>query len=78
MTSSIGLPSSLLIDITDEAAAQVLLGMRQDDGCPCSRVLKYVMRAGDAFENPAFALQTALYIAAVREHPVPDRIRRFL
>jgi hypothetical protein len=33
--------------------------------------------AGDAFENPAFVLQTALYIAAVGEHPAPDRMSRF-
>jgi hypothetical protein len=65
MAPSIGLPSSLLIDITNEAAAQVFLWMGQNDGSPCSRVLKHVMRASDAFEDPTFALQTALYIPAV-------------
>jgi hypothetical protein len=65
MTSSIGRPSSLPIDITDEAAAQVLLWMGQNDGGPGSRVLEHVMRAGHAFENPAFAFQTALYVTAV-------------
>ena len=78
MASSIGLPSSLLIDITNQAAAQVFPRMGQNDGGPCPRVLKHVMRAGNAFENPAFALQTALYVAAVGEHPVPDRMSRFL
>jgi hypothetical protein len=78
MTLSIGLPSSLLRDITDKAAAQVLLGMRQDDGCSCSRVLKYVMRAGDTFDKPAFALQTTLYIAAVGEHPIPNPYKPLL
>jgi hypothetical protein len=36
-------------------------------------MLKHVMRAGDAFENPAFVLQAELYVAAVGEHPVPDQ-----
>jgi hypothetical protein len=39
-------------------------------------MLKYVVRAGGAFEYPAFALQAALYIAAVGEHTVPDRMSR--
>jgi len=65
MTSSIGLPSSLLIDITDEAAAQVFLWMGQNDGGPCPRVLKYVVGAGYPFQDPAFAFKAALYITAV-------------
>ena len=40
-------------------------------------MLKHVMRAGDTFDNPAFVLQAALYVAAVGEHPVPDRMSRF-
>ena len=40
-------------------------------------MLKHVMRAGDTFENPAFVLQAALYVAVVGEHPVPDRMSRF-
>jgi hypothetical protein len=65
MASSIGLPSSLLIDITNKAAAQVLLWMGQNDRGSRPRVLKYVMRAGNAFDDPAFPFKTALYIPAI-------------
>jgi hypothetical protein len=41
-------------------------------------MLKHVMRARDAFQNPAFALQTALYIAAVGEHLIQVRMSRLL
>jgi hypothetical protein len=66
MASSIGLPSSLLIDITDEAAAQVFLRVGKNDCSPRPRMFKNVMRAGDAFQNPAVALKATLYIAAIR------------
>jgi hypothetical protein len=49
MALSIPLPSSQLIDITNKAAAQVLLRMRQNDGGSRPWVLKDVMGAGDAF-----------------------------
>jgi hypothetical protein len=43
--ASIWLPSSLFIDITNQAAAQVFLRMRQHHGSPRPRVLEHVVRA---------------------------------
>src|SRR6202050_2844218 len=68
MVRLIRLPSSLLIDITNEAATQVLLWMRQDYRSPCPRMIKDIVGAGDALDNPAFALQTALNVTAVGKH----------
>src|SRR5580692_7469409 len=80
MVRLIRLPSSLLIDITNEAATQVLLWMRQDYRSSCPWMLKDIVGAGDALDNPAFALQTALNVTAVGKHvfrtPSPNLSRR--
>jgi hypothetical protein len=66
MASSIRLPSSLLIDITNKAAAQVFLRMGKNDRGSRPRVLKYVMGAGNAFQDPSVPFKATFYIAAVR------------
>ena len=68
MASLIGLPPSLLIDITNKAATQVFLGMGQDHSGSCPRVLEHVMRTGDAFQNRSVALKPTLDIKAIGEH----------
>jgi hypothetical protein len=63
MVSSIRLPSSLFIDITNKAPAQVFLRMGKNDRGfgPC--MFEYVMGPGDAFHDPSVAFKAALYIA---------------
>src|SRR5580692_3171414 len=65
---SIGRPSSLLIDITNETSAQVLLRVGEHNGDGLSRVFEYVMRASHAIQNPTVLLKTAFDVAAVAQH----------
>jgi hypothetical protein len=42
--------------------------MWQNDGRSGPRMLKNVMRAGDAFENPTLTLKAAFNVAAIGQH----------
>jgi len=54
--------------MTNEAATQVLLWMRQDYRCPGLRMPENIVEAGDALQNPALAFKTALNVTAVGKH----------
>ena len=53
---SIERPLRLLIDITNQAFSQVLLGVRQNDDFPRFRVFEDVVGAGNPVQDPAFLL----------------------
>jgi len=66
--TSVRLPTSLPIDITNEPASQVLLWMRQHNRPAGMRMLENVMRPRDALQNPSFRFKPAFDLVAAREH----------